>query len=277
MPNNRISLKSLLEENDYVGDVCRENVLELPLDKIKPNPYQPRHVFDDKKIVELSQSIKEHGVFQPIIVKHVGDDYVIISGERRYRASVRAGLKTIPAIVRDYEKSKMIELAIVENLQREDLTPTEEARAYSALMSELSCNQTELAEKVGKSRSYVTNVLGILSLPEDVLTLCDKKKISMGHARALSKLKDRDRIISLANDIIEKGLSVRAIEEIAKSEEKKKEVKRKSRKRLVEYKNQEKAFKKMYSGSKLRVNEGRITISVEDENQMMDIINKLLK
>ncbi len=277
MPNNRISLKSLLEENDYVGDVCMENVLELPLDKIKPNPYQPRHVFDDKKIVELSQSIKEHGVFQPIIVKHVGDDYVIISGERRYRASVRAGLKTIPAIVRDYEKSKMIELAIVENLQREDLTPTEEARAYSALMSELSCNQTELAEKVGKSRSYVTNVLGILSLPEDVLTLCDKKKISMGHARALSKLKDRDRIISLANDIIEKGLSVRAIEEIAKSEEKKKEVKRKSRKRLVEYKNQEKAFKKMYSGSKLRVNEGRITISVEDENQMVDIINKLLK
>ena len=190
MPNNRISLKSLLEENDYVGD-AKENVMELPLDKIKPNPYQPRHVFDDKKIVELSQSIKEHGVFQPIIVKHVGDDYVIISGERRYRASVRAGLQTIPAIVRDYEKSKMIELAIVENLQREDLTPAEEARAYSALMSELSCNQTELAEKVGKSRSYVTNVLGILSLPDDVLALCDKKKISMGHARALSKLKGR--------------------------------------------------------------------------------------
>lgn len=277
MANNRISLKSLLEENDYVGDVCKENVLELPLDKIKPNPYQPRHVFDDKKIVELSLSIKEHGVFQPIIVKHVADDYVIISGERRYRASVRAGLKTIPAIVRDYEKSKMIELAIVENLQREDLTPTEEARAYSALMAELSCNQTELAEKVGKSRSYVTNVLGILSLPDDVLALCDKKKISMGHARALSKLKDKDRILHLANDIVEKGLSVREIEEIAKSEEKKKEVKRKSRKRLVEYKAQEKAFKKLYNGSKLRVNEGRITINVEDESQMSDIIEKLLK
>ncbi len=277
MANNRISLKSLLEENDYVGDVCKENVLELPLDKIKPNPYQPRHVFDDKKIVELSLSIKEHGVFQPIIVKHVADDYVIISGERRYRASVRAGLKTIPAIVRDYEKSKMIELAIVENLQREDLTPTEEARAYSALMAELSCNQTELAEKVGKSRSYVTNVLGILSLPDDVLALCDKKKISMGHARALSKLKDKDRILHLANDIVEKGLSVREIEEIAKSEEKKKEVKRKSRKRLVEYKAQEKAFKKLYNGSKLRVNEGRITINVEDKSQMLDIIEKLLK
>ncbi len=276
MPNNRISLKSLLEENDYVGD-AKENVMELPLDKIKPNPYQPRHVFDDKKIVELSQSIKEHGVFQPIIVKHVGDDYVIISGERRYRASVRAGLQTIPAIVRDYEKSKMIELAIVENLQREDLTPAEEARAYSALMSELSCNQTELAEKVGKSRSYVTNVLGILSLPDDVLALCDKKKISMGHARALSKLKDKDRIIMLANDIIEKGLSVRQIEEIAKEEEKKKEVKRKTRKRLSEYKGQEKAFKKMYSGSRLRINEGRITINVCDEEQLKEIIEKLLK
>jgi len=277
MENKRVSLKSLLDENDYVGNISSENVIEIPLDRIKPNPYQPRHTFDDKKIIELSESIKEHGVFQPIVVKHVGEDYVIISGERRYRASVRAGLQTIPAIVRDYEKSKMVELAIVENLQREDLTPVEEALAYQALMNELGVNQTELAKKVGKSRSYVTNVLGILSLPEDVLTLCDKGKLSMGHARALSKLKDVDRINSLARDIVENGLSVRQIENLLKEEPKKNALKRKTHKRLVEYKSYERAFRMTYKGSRMKVNDGRITITVDNNDNIQKIIDKLLK
>ena len=277
MENKRVSLKSLLDENDYVGNISSENVIEIPLDRIKPNPYQPRHTFDDKKIIELSESIKEHGVFQPIVVKHVGEDYVIISGERRYRASVRAGLQTIPAIVRDYEKSKMVELAIVENLQREDLTPVEEALAYQALMNELGVNQTELAKKVGKSRSYVTNVLGILSLPEDVLALCDKGKLSMGHARALSKLKDVDRINSLARDIVENGLSVRQIENLLKEEPKKNALKRKTHKRLVEYKSYERAFRMTYKGSRTKVNDGRITITVDNNDNIQKIIDKLLK
>ncbi len=277
MENKRVSLKSLLDENDYSGDVSKENVIEIPLDKIKPNPYQPRYVFEDKKIEELSESIKEHGVFQPIIVKHVGDDYIIISGERRFRASIRAGLKTIPAIVRDYEKSKMVELAIVENLQREDLTPTEEAYGYQALMKELGYNQTELAKKVGKSRSYITNVLGILNLPEDVLKLCDKKKLSMGHARALSKLKDKDKIIILAKDIVEKGLSVREVEDMVKSEPKKNQMKRKIRKRLVEYKTYERAFKMKFKGSKMKVNDGKITITLNNNDDIQRIIDKILK
>ncbi|MCR5706258.1 MAG: ParB/RepB/Spo0J family partition protein [Acholeplasmatales bacterium] len=277
MENKRVSLKSLLDENDYVGNVSSENVVEIPLDKIKPNPYQPRHTFDDKKIVELAESIKEHGVFQPIVVKHVGEDYVIISGERRFRASVRAGLQTIPAIVRDYEKSKMVELAIVENLQREDLTPVEEALGYQALMNELSVNQTELAKKVGKSRSYVTNVLGILSLPEDVLALCDKGKLSMGHARALSKLKDSERITSLARDIVEKGLSVREVEDLLKAEPKKNSVKRKTHKRLTEYKSYERAFRMTYKGSRMKVNDGRITITLDNNDDIQKIIDKLLK
>ena len=277
MENKRVSLKSLLDENDYVGNLSKEDVLELPLDKIKPNPYQPRHNFDDKKIIELAESIKEHGVFQPIIVKKVVDDYVIISGERRYRASVRAGLGTIPAIVRDYEKSKMVELAIVENLQREDLSPAEEAMAYQALMNELSCNQTELAKKVGKSRSYVTNVLGILNLPEEVLKLCDKNKISMGHARALSKLKDKDTITQLAKDIVEKGLSVREIEDMLKEEPKKNVVKRKTHKRLTEYKSYERAFRMTYKGARMKVSDGRITISLSNNEDIQKLIDKLLK
>lgn len=277
MENKRVSLKSLLEENDYVGNTSIENIVELPLDKIKPNPYQPRYVFDDKKIIELSDSIKEHGVFQPIVVKQVMDDYVIISGERRYRASVRAGLQTIPAIVRDYEKSKMIELAIIENLQREDLTPVEEALGFKALMKELNYNQTTLAKKIGKSRSYITNALGILSLPEDVLKLCDKGKISMGHARALSKLKDKAQIEKLAKDIVEKGLSVREIEAIITNEPKKNEIKRKTRKRLKEYKTYERAFRMTYKGSRMKVNDGKITITLDNNDNIIKIINKLLK
>ncbi len=277
MENKRVSLKSLLDENDYSGDVSKENVIEITLDKIKPNPYQPRYVFEDKKIEELSLSIKEHGVFQPIIVKRVGDDYVIISGERRYRASIRAGLKTIPAIVRDYEKSKMVELAIVENLQREDLTPAEEAYGYQALMKELGYNQTELAKKVGKSRSYITNALGILNLPEDVLKLCDKKKLSMGHARALSKLKDKDKIIMLAKEIVEKGLSVREVEDMLKCEPKKNQLKRKTRKRLVEYKTYERVFKMKFKGSKMKVNDGKITITLNNNDDIQKIIDKILK
>ena len=171
----------------------------------------------------------------------------------------------------------MIELAIIENLQREDLTPVEEALGFKALMKELNYNQTTLAKKIGKSRSYITNALGILSLPEDVLKLCDKGKISMGHARALSKLKDKAQIEKLAKDIVEKGLSVREIEAILTNEPKKNEIKRKTRKRLKEYKTYERAFRMTYKGSRMKVNDGKITITLDNNDNIIKIINKLLK
>ncbi len=276
MSSGRTSLKKLLEENDYLGS-GNEEVVNLPLSVIRPNPYQPRYVFDDDRINELAKSIKEHGVFTPIIVKKNGTDYVIISGERRYKACEKLGLETIPAIVRAYEKSKMIEIALVENLQREDLTPIEEAKAYVLLMKELSYNQTELAKHVGKSRSYVTNMLGLLNLPSTVLKYVDGNKISMGHARALSKLNDEKKVLLIAKRIIAEGLSVRDVEAICAGERKKSPVKRKQNKRLKEYNNYEKAFNLIYKGSKLKVFDSKITITLEDSKNIHEILDKLIK
>ncbi|PKK93957.1 MAG: chromosome partitioning protein ParB, partial [Tenericutes bacterium HGW-Tenericutes-6] len=158
----------LLQEH-HIDDVLEGEIIEeVSLRDIKPNPFQPRRIFDEEKINELAQSIKEHGVFQPIILKRVKNGFIIVSGERRFRASQIVGLKTIPSIIRQYEEAKVAEIALAENLQRENLTPIEEAEAYKIVMSNLKLTQNELAEKVGKSRSHVTNTLGLLNLPEEV-------------------------------------------------------------------------------------------------------------
>lgn len=269
---NRVSLKSLMEENDYSG-TTGEEIVEIPLADIVPNPYQPRYVFDDDKIEELANSIKEHGVFQPIIVKKMGENYAIISGERRYRACQKAGLKTIPAIKRLYEKSKMIEIALIENLQREGLTPIEEAKAYQQIINELGYTQQELSIKVGKSRSHITNMLGLLNLPEDVIGLVDGQRITMGHARALSKLVDENKIRAIAKSIVDKGLSVRQTEALAQEERKKNTFKKDP---LKEYESYESAFKSMYKGN-MKVSDKKIVINVDSFDKIEDILKKLLK
>ncbi|MGM9971942.1 MAG: ParB/RepB/Spo0J family partition protein [Anaeroplasmataceae bacterium] len=274
MENNRTSLKSLLEENDYSGS-SNEEIIELPLSQIKPNPYQPRYVFNDASIDELAESIKEHGVFQPIIVKKMNKYYSIVSGERRYRACLKLGLETIPAIVRMYEKSKMIEIALIENLQRENLTPVEEAKAYRQMIREIGYNQEELGQKVGKSRSYITNMLGLLNLPDDILNLVDQGKISTGHARVLSKLSDINRIKELSLLIIEKGLSVRQIEELAKAEEKKAPLKKEKTASI--YKEYEDNFKNKYKSSSIKVTNNKITISIKEEKELAKILDILCK
>lgn len=267
------TLQDLIRENVTAEDF-KEEIIELPLDKIKPNPFQPRYVFNDDELKELSLSIKAHGVIQPIIVKKVGDHYAIIAGERRYRASKLAHQQTIPAIVRQYEKSKMIELALIENLQRENLSPVEEAKAYNQIMRELDLTQKEVAERVGKTRSYVTNMLGLLNLPEKVLNLVDEKKLSMGHARALSKLLDKERILNISNQIIEKGLSVRDVERLVSNEEKKNPSKKvNNTKKYVQY---ESSLKNIYKG-KAKVYEKKVVFDFKSEEEMVEFVNKLLK
>lgn len=273
MTNNRTSLKSLLEENDYAGS-NNEEVIQIPLEMIKPNPYQPRYVFNDDSIEELAQSIKEHGVFQPIIVKKVNKYYNIVSGERRYRACLKLGLESIPAIVRMYERSKVIEIALIENLQRENLTPVEEAKALRQMMRELDYTQSELGEKVGKSRSYITNILGLLNLPGEVLDLVDQGKISMGHARVLSKMSDIARIKELAELVIRKGISVRDLEELSKQEEKKVMIKT-TRDNTI-YKNYEDSFKNKYE-AKLKVTNNKITISGINKELLEKLLELLCK
>lgn len=221
------SLSDLLQENE-IPDLDKEEVLEIEIDKITPNPFQPRKHFDETSLNELSESIRMNGVLQPVIVKKVADGYLLVAGERRCRASKIAGFQTIPAIVRDYNNQYLAELALLENIQREDLTIVEEARAYQNAIESLHLTHLELSEKIGKSRSYVSNTLGILSLPESVIEEVNQGNISMGHARALSKLKDVQRIKAIALLIVNHQLTVREIEQIVKKEKKKVPIKRKT-------------------------------------------------
>lgn len=209
------SIEDLLEENDVRLNES-EKIEDINLNKINPNPDQPRSVFSTESIKELAQSIIEHGVIQPIIVKEVKDGYVLVAGERRVRASKIAGKKTVPAIVRDYNSKHLSELAILENLQREDLTPIEEAVAFKNILASSNITHEELGRRVGKSRAYITNVIGLLKLPAVVMEDVNAKRLSMGHARALSKLADFDKIMLLRDEIISLKLSVRDVEAIIK-------------------------------------------------------------
>ena len=185
-------LSDLLKENEIV-DIEKEEVIDINLDIIAPNPFQPRRHFDVQSLNELAESIRSNGVLQPVIVKRVSNGYMLVAGERRCKASKIAGFSTVPAIVRDYNNQYLAELALLENIQREDLTIVEEAEAYLNAIKSLNLTHLELATKIGKSRSYVSNALGILSLPSEVLKEINKGNITMGHARSLSKLKDINR------------------------------------------------------------------------------------
>lgn len=204
-------------EKEIIENASENDIKKIPISEIRSNPFQPRKRFDEEKLQELADSIKEHGLFQPIIVKKSIKGYELVAGERRTKATKMAGFTEIPAIVKDYTDEEMAEIALLENIQREDLNPIEEAEAYSHILKTSMITQEELAKKVSKSRSYITNVLGLVNLPEEVKGLVIDKKLSMAHAKILSKLDDDDYIIALANKIVAEGLSVRALENIVQN------------------------------------------------------------
>ena len=201
-------------EEKIVKETPKDEIVMVKLDELRSNPYQPRKVFDEAALQELAASIKEHGVFQPIIVKKSIKGYEIIAGERRVKASRLAGLTEIPAIIRDFNDTQMMEIALLENLQRENLNAIEEATAYKKLLDTLNLTQEELAKRLGKSRSHITNMLGLLTLPESIKEEIIKNNISMGHARVLSKLEDQQQQEELLKKIINEGISVRRLEEL---------------------------------------------------------------
>jgi ParB family chromosome partitioning protein len=202
--------------DDY-GILKDERFAELAIDEIKPNPLQPRLKFDAKSIDELAQSIKESGVIQPIVVVPDDDQYRIIVGERRWRAALRAGLKKIPVLIRSIPRERELEISLMENLHRENLNPVEVGRVYQRMIQELGCTQEEIADRVGKDRTSVTNYLRLLSLPQAVLDILAEDKISMGHARALASLQDPEAQVTLAREIVRKNLSVREVERLITS------------------------------------------------------------
>lgn len=268
---------SRIEQQIYETST-REEIIELNLDELRANPYQPRTVFNDDALTELANSIKEHGVFQPIIVKKSRvKGYEIIAGERRVRASKLAGKKTIPAIIRNLSDEQMMEIALLENLQRENLSAIEEAQAYHSMIERLHLTQDELSKKVGKSRSHVTNMLGLLRLPDEVQTMVSEGKITMGHARVLSKLENNDQILEMANKIVDTKLPVRELEKTTESEEFKRKVKinRTRREEHPDYRYVEDMMREKLD-TKVKINEKKIEISftnVADLNRILEILN----
>ena len=260
------------EKNIY-EDTNHEEIVELDIDDLRPNPYQPRTIFDEDALNELAESIKENGVFQPIIVKKSIKGYDVIAGERRLRASKIAGKKTIPAIIRQISDEKMAEIALLENLQRENLNALEEAKAYKSLIEKLNLTQEELAKKVSKSRSHITNMLGLLRLPGEVQDMITTGKLTMGHARALSKLEDKEEIVKMANDITEKGLTVRDVEAQSESAPKKHQTIRKQKNNEYTYV-QDLLRDKL--DTKVKIKDKKIEISftnTADLNRILEILN----
>lgn len=204
-----------------------DKVVDIPLNQLRANPYQPRKTFDEDAIRELAESIRQHGVIQPIIVRSVLKGYEIIAGERRFRASQYCGNDTIPAVVRSFSDQQVMEIALIENLQRENLNAMEIAVAYQGLMDQFQLTQEELSMKVGKSRSHIANFLRLLSLPEEVKEYVSRGTLSMGHARALVGLKDATTIKELAKQCIDHEWSVRELEDAVQQMDRKKKDKQK--------------------------------------------------
>ena len=208
-----VVVKKEVKEETAVSD-SKNDILYIDVNKIDVNPNQPRRTFDEDALKELATSIKQYGVVQPILVKKTaGDRYMIVAGERRYRASRMVNLSTIPAIVREYTDAEVKEIALLENIQRQDLNPIETAKAMRELMDVYAWTQEELADRIGKSRSNVANTLRLLNLSEGVLNLVVEGKLSSGHARALVVIEDEDIQLQLANLAVEEKITVRDIEQ----------------------------------------------------------------
>ncbi|MBU3828820.1 MAG: ParB/RepB/Spo0J family partition protein [Candidatus Lactobacillus pullistercoris] len=269
-------IEALFDDEPQVDEA--EEVQDLSLDEIRPNPYQPRKTFDDKSLKELADSIKENGVFQPIIVRKSINGYEIIAGERRCRASKLAKKKTVPAIIRKFDESQMMEVAVLENLQREDLTPLEEAQAYEMLQKNLGLTQEEVSKRMGKSRPYIANYLRLLTLPSKTKRLLQHGELSMGQARTLLSLKDKDRIDDIAKRVVKEGMPVRKVEALVSKLNSKKPRKKNAHKSAFIRASESQLADKF--GSTVNISEskkgkGHLSIdfaSTEELNRILDIL-----
>lgn len=270
--NNVIDFENF---EDTVVEENKKDVTEINIDEIRSNPYQPRRTFDTETLNELAKSIEEYGVVQPVIVKKSIKGYELIAGERRTKAAKIAGLKVIPAIVKDFDDQQMMEIALIENIQREDLNPMDEAVSINNIIKLRGYTQDEFANKFGKSRTYVTNILGLLKLPEDVKKMVEKRTLSMSHARVLSKIDDEEKVVRLAKQVITDELSVRELEKITQDDKKEIEVV-KNKKSGYDHKY------RMYENiimdnldTKVRVSKKKIEIYFDGVNELEEILSKM--
>lgn len=255
--------------------------VKLKISKIEPNREQPRKVFDEDALMELSESIKQYGLIQPIVVKKRDDYYEIVAGERRWRASKMAGLKEVPVVIKDYTEQEIVEIALIENIQREDLNPIEEAVAYQKLIQELKLKQDEVAEKVSKSRTAITNSMRLLKLDQRVQQMLIDEMISEGHGRALLPITDPEEQFTLAMKVFDEKLSVRETEKLIKKlqEEKNSPIKQEEETKDVSfiYKSLEEKLKRTL-GTKVEIkNKANNTGKIEIEYYSMDELERIVE
>lgn len=255
----------------------KDNIQEIEISKCRPNPYQPRKSFQADSIEELKDSIKEYGVIQPIIVRKSLKGYEIVVGERRYRAAKEAGLKTIPAIIRELTDERMMEIALLENLQRENLTPIEEAQAYANLVEKLNITQHVLSERLGKSRSHIANMIRLLSLPEEVIAYINNGELSMGHGRALLGLKNPEVILALANKIRKEKLNVRQVEKLIIEMNEKQEKKQKKKPKKDIFIQERETVLRDALGTAVHIHKGKQKGKIEIEFYNDDDLNRILE
>lgn len=276
-------LGAIFSQVDTASFSEEENIINLHTSDIKPNPYQPRKLFNEEELEALADSIKEHGLIQPVVVTKEKDFYQLVVGERRWRAALKAGQKTIPAVLRKKEDTSLLEVALVENIQRSDLNPLEEAAAYEQLSEEFGMTQEEIAERVGKNRSTVANILRLLNLPEEIKESLKKGLISAGHARAILMFETIDLQLKAYKKIMDYGLSVRQSEELAREKNfrEKEEKKKETIIKKPEIIDIEDNLGKMF-GTEVKINKkgknftrGKIEISyysIEDLNRLIEIL-----
>lgn len=263
-------------EQEIMSSAKKNDIIEIAIEEIRSNPYQPRKSFNEESIEELAKSIKEYGIVQPIIVKKAVKGYELIAGERRTKAAKVAGFTTIPAIIKEFDDQEMMEIALVENIQREDLNPIDEAKAYENIIKLNNMTQEKFAHRFGKSRSHVTNMLGLLKLPNATKKLVETGKMSMGHARALSKLSDEVLINELADKVISENLSVRELEhKISESDlPKTNKITRKNESQNIHYLIYEKVMREKI-GTKVKIKENKIEIPFDREKDLERILEIL--
>ncbi|WP_182200343.1 ParB/RepB/Spo0J family partition protein [Paraliobacillus salinarum] len=255
-----------------------EAIQQIPVQSCRPNPYQPRKTFQAEAIEELKDSILEYGILQPLIVRQSIKGYEIVAGERRFRAAKEAGLEKVPVIIKDMTDQKMMELALLENLQREDLTPIEEAQAYANLMEEFNMTQGELAQRLGKSRPHIANFIRLLSLPASITALINNGELSMGHGRTLLGLKDKKKLQPVVDKIKKDNLNVRQLEQLINQlNDKAPEQKKKSKEKKDIFITERESLLRNHLGTGVKIHKGKKKGKIEIEFFSDDDLDRILQ
>ena len=270
---------SALIPSERATDSNENKYLKIPLSQIAPNPQQPRQQFNEEAMQQLARSLKENGIMQPLVVKQHGNGYIIIAGERRYRASKLAGFTEVPVmLMQDVSDTRMLELALIENIQRENLNPIETAEAYKHLSEQCQLTQNELADRVGKSRAAVANTMRLMGLPVQIKEMLRQNKLTEGHARAILSLSSETEMLTIADQIVNNSLSVRQVETVAKKQKKRRLIPKRKIPALVEVEN----YMKRLLGTSVKITpglkRGKIEIEYytdEDLERMLDLFKKI--